>query len=90
MEFVILILALIGIVAIFFAGAFIDYNDGIVVPILLTGAMLILIAFAIDEDCVKEKSIRKYVNNELTYDTVSIDKEGKLLEIKVIKKLHRK
>lgn len=85
MELVILILALIGIVAIFIAGTFIDDNDGLVAFPLLIGAMFILIAFAIDEDCVKEKSIRKYVNNELTYDTVSIDKEGKLLEIKVIK-----
>lgn len=85
MEIEVFILALIGVIAIFIAGIFLDYNDGFAVPILLTGAMFILIAFAIDEDCVKEKSIRKYVNNELTYDTVSIDKKGKLLEIKVIK-----
>lgn len=85
MELVILILVLIGIVVVFFAGTFLDDNDGFVFFPLLIGAIFILLAFAIDEECVKEKSIRKYVNNELTYDTVSIDKEGKLSEIKVIK-----
>lgn len=85
MEFVIFILTAIGIITIFFAGTIIDDKDCFAFFPLLIGAMVILAAIITTDNCVEEASIRKYANNEVTYDTVSMNKEGKLLEIKVIK-----
>lgn len=86
MDFLIIVILLaIGITAIYFAGTAIDDNVGFAYCPLLIGIMFIVASIIITSKYTEEASVRRYVNDELTYDTISINKEGKLLEIKVMK-----
>lgn len=86
---ILLILSLViaGLFFIVYTGVLLNNNNNNDISFFpfLIGTLLIGGAFEIACDKMEEVSIKRFVNNELKYDTVLIDKNGKLVEIKVTK-----
>lgn len=81
---VITILTLIGTVGLCFGSIELYEKNGKVGTILYAlGYLLLCISFALAIPSIEENTVINFINNEITYDTVSLDKNGKLLEINI-------
>lgn len=82
---VVMILFLLTLVTIFVAGFVFGQSEknSTTYILLLCGIFCVMLSFSFFYNCAKEKIIREYLNNEITYDTLAIDKNGKILEIKI-------
>lgn len=83
MEILLTLLITLGALSLFLSGVLAENNTGGTFLFGLIGAILFVIAGFELSDAACERTLAKYVNGEVTYDTVAIDKDGKLLEIRI-------
>lgn len=85
MEILLILLPALGALFLFLSGAFSedDDNEGGTFLFALCGLIMFVMAGFEISDAAGEKTLTKYINGEVTYDTVAIDKDGKLLEIEI-------
>lgn len=77
----IILLPALGLLMLLLSGVFLEDNLTGSIFLALCGVFMLMLAGGLLSEASCERTLAKYVNGEVTYDTVAVDKDGKLLEV---------